>query len=234
MSASSSDETSSDSGSESDVPAGGGRRPRSPLRVVGPPPRRRRLDKKRFGSVLPYARDADGTVRYLLGLEPGRGWTDFGGTADAGDRDLRHTAAREAHEESIGLLGSVDDIYEKCSHEYTVELDSAVFSGGCTYLMEIAYDRELPERFSTLRGGGGLHETQREKTELTWATLADIIQGSLQGHEMYDIFQNGFGMRAWMGGAPCLPEGESGAAARLARYTDAALVSRVRNISLRL
>jgi hypothetical protein len=196
--------------------AGGGSRKR-PAQVGTLYHRVKRRALKRFGAVLPYARH-DGRIWYLFGCEFDRGWTDFGGTEDAEDGgDLRRTAAREAHEESIGLLGSVEDIYAKCRLECEVTLDSASFSGGNSYLMEIEYDPGLVAAFAAKRGGHDLTRGQKEKTKLVWATLDDIFDGPLNEIEFYDIFLTNFGLRVHMGGAGSMPDGEAAASVHLAR-----------------
>jgi len=66
----------------------------------------------RYAGVLPYAHDArTGRIAVLLGEEDGSGsdaglWSDFGGIVDASDASVRDAAAREAYEESMGLLGA--------------------------------------------------------------------------------------------------------------------------------
>ncbi len=44
------------------------------------------------------------TRTVILGQDFNHEWSDFGGKRDKTDRDAWHTASREAHEESLGVL----------------------------------------------------------------------------------------------------------------------------------
>jgi len=58
--------------------------------------------------ILPYSIDKAGQVYFLIGQEPNGLWADFGGRADATDRDPKETALRECAEETRCVFGMYD------------------------------------------------------------------------------------------------------------------------------
>jgi len=100
-----------------------------------------------YAGVLPYAfkKTRNGQkLLVLLGKEPS-GWSDFGGGREQGETP-RRTAAREANEESLMLLGSIGQIMKAVREAEAIRTDRAVH-----YLHEISYDDDLPRLFKTLR-----------------------------------------------------------------------------------
>lgn len=60
--------------------------------------------------ILPMAQDARGEWRFLLGREAADGlWAPFGGLRERGE-SLLQTALREGYEETMGLLGSREEL----------------------------------------------------------------------------------------------------------------------------
>lgn len=99
----------------------------------------------KYAGVLPYAvHPGDGRVYFLLGREQYiRGWnasesySDFGGGREPGET-TRDTAAREAYEESMGILGTTEQIrkrVERYRHQRIVLPDGA----GAVYLVPYRY-----------------------------------------------------------------------------------------------
>ena len=54
---------------------------------------------------LPYCYDRQGRLMFLIGQEPNGEWSDFGGSADQGDKTVLDTAAREFTEETRYVFG---------------------------------------------------------------------------------------------------------------------------------
>jgi len=106
----------------------------------------------RYAGVLPYAFDEYGEVWLLLGQErecrnahTSRRWSDFGGMLD--NDPPMHAAAREAYEESMGLLGGPGDLIKHISHRESIR---GAHGQGVHYCLEMQLDRTLPiifERF---------------------------------------------------------------------------------------
>lgn len=105
--------------------------------------------------VLPITPDHQ---RVLIGREPvikdwvaSGHWADFGGGTEPGDEDLAHTAAREAYEESMGFLGTIDEIRQRIATS-TIDVSDVVAEGHPnlyyrTYLVIYEYQPEGPTLF---------------------------------------------------------------------------------------
>lgn len=96
----------------------------------------------KHAGVLPWARTPNGPV-FLLGRErSSKRWSSFGGRPEEGETILE-TAIREAWEESIGFLGSEQDIAQQINQYVAdITLETVVFS------MEIQYQPDLPEVYN--------------------------------------------------------------------------------------
>ena len=57
---------------------------------------------------MPYYVDKAGQAYFLIGQEPNGVWADFGGRADATDRNPKETAIREFTEETRCVFGMYD------------------------------------------------------------------------------------------------------------------------------
>ena len=100
------------------------------------------------GGILPIAFHK-GKIYFLFSREqieskvdPGL-WRDFGGASEKGE-SFFEAASREAHEESVGFLGSLKTI-EKLIENKT--LFTVTKQKHRTYIVLIKYDRTLPKRF---------------------------------------------------------------------------------------
>ena len=98
--------------------------------------------------ILPVAFNR-GRAYFLFARErAGRGresglWSDFGGGSEKGESFLQ-TAVREAHEESMGLMGSLADIEDLINTSCIGQLTSGAYR---TYVVEVEYDDNIPEIF---------------------------------------------------------------------------------------
>lgn len=124
-----------------------------------------------YAGVLPWARrprsgrgDNDGgglnghDVVVLLGqerYEPGwrdsGRWSDFGGGVErATDRDEVAAAAREAYEETMGMLGSRDEIETALRSAAAAGrlVGARSPKGAVVFLWEVPYDAALPTQFA--------------------------------------------------------------------------------------
>ena len=70
-------------------------------------------------------------------------WSDFGGKTERGE-SYRDTAIREAHEESMGLMGTTEDIAELIDECLVGTVDVGFYR---TYIVEVQYDSSIPEIF---------------------------------------------------------------------------------------
>lgn len=144
-----------------------------------------------YAGVLPFAIDRDGRVWLLLGQEQksrnpraSLRWSDFGGTIDRDERVL-DAAAREAFEESMGLLGTAEELVERLAHCTTVRTTN---NRGAHYLMQIYLEPALPLMFnrfyhyaqiSALAANSELPSTRAgfwEKVRAAWLPLDSLEQ----------------------------------------------------------
>ena len=136
-----------------------------------------------FAGVLPYAYDAGGDVHLLLGREHwGReagAWSGFAGKCEAcDDGDALRTAAREAFEESCGMLGSPEDL---CS---ILATRAGVFraAAGTHYLLPFQLNAYLPIMFKGVQAAvkaaaGTAANRFLEKDAVAWYSLSALRSG---------------------------------------------------------
>ena len=80
-----------------------------------------------YVGVLPYTYDINNNLLFLLGRERYvEGWKDshlwsgFGGKLEKKDISIIEGAAREAYEESMGILGTVEQIVNNIYRDYNL------------------------------------------------------------------------------------------------------------------
>jgi 8-oxo-dGTP pyrophosphatase MutT (NUDIX family) len=144
--------------------------------------------------ILPYAIDpGDGQPRYLIGrerqhpgwVESGR-WADFGGRREPSDVSIGETAAREAWEETMGMVHPKELFLERIEHIDKDEDDSVhAFDIGIgqqpTYyriiLMRVPY-QDYNVWFQRARLFCAQHNirfTNVEKDALAWVRASTLI-----------------------------------------------------------
>ena len=109
-----------------------------------------------YAGVLPFAVDENGSIWVLLGQEHASGneraslrWSDFGGHIDRGETPLQ-AAAREAFEESMGLLGSAHDIERQLIAQRAPQVRTRD-KRGVHFLLCIALDHTIVRAFNAFR-----------------------------------------------------------------------------------
>lgn len=101
----------------------------------------------RYLGVLPYAYTPDDKLVFLLGQESSEHthdaylWGAFGGGPEKEDLSLYHGAARECYEESMGFIGTQEEILESILKAAQIYADATAV----IFPMRIAYDTKLPE-----------------------------------------------------------------------------------------
>ena len=108
---------------------------------------RARSNRLRYAGVLPYSYDRKGKLVFLLGKEKNGTWSDWGGAVEYGESGL-NAAAREAYEESMGMLGSRSHIRQSISYLHRISLPSS--ARAAMYLMHIPLDPLLETRFDAV------------------------------------------------------------------------------------
>ena len=158
-----------------------------------------------FAGVLPYAYDRENTLYLLLSREAyGRergSWSGFAGGMLAKDGgDTVAAAAREAYEESSGLLGApavLRRLLTSAGHCCTV-------CAGVHYLLPIQYNQFLPYMFEGVRhalqaalfpggactDGSVQYSPMLEKDELRWFSEHDLVLNADGAREF--AFRRGF------------------------------------------
>ena len=146
------------------------------------------MAKKIYAGVIPYSFDHEGRLVYLLGREKpskksyiNNKWSDFGGSPEPTDTSDEDSASREAYEESMGFLGTQNEI------KRLIEINkSYVFRnrGIVVFVVHIPYDSTLPRHYADvytyIRKGITNFKTCRrtgyfEKTAIAWVTKNDIL-----------------------------------------------------------
>ena len=107
----------------------------------------------KFAGILPFARDAEGSLFVLLGREAfgaDKGlWSGFAGRYDSPDESPLDVASREGFEESMGLLGTPAYLKRQLKRRSTTPVPVHL---GMHYLLPIAFDAALPFRYDGIRG----------------------------------------------------------------------------------
>jgi 8-oxo-dGTP pyrophosphatase MutT (NUDIX family) len=106
-----------------------------------------------YVGVLPFATNPKtGENYFLLGQEHAEeGWNDqnkwahFGGGMEVTDKSPLFGSAREAYEESMGFLGSLEEITSKLQDDLLLHQGTLY-----VYLMRIPYDPELPKTYKNV------------------------------------------------------------------------------------
>lgn len=117
------------------------------------------LDKIRGCGVLPIAKAGKGRVMFLLGREQMfKGWkgsgkyADFGGAIDKGENVLE-CAAREGYEESMGFLGSKEEIRQKVVPGNEGFIDGFIHPESNVHMVvaiKIYYNKYMPSVFKNV------------------------------------------------------------------------------------
>lgn len=118
-----------------------------------------------FVGVLPYSYDEDNNIVILLGKEAyvdgwqdSLQWSGFGGSLEETDNSIYDGMAREAYEESMGFLGTQEEIYNKILNKplfitnKNKEFSLKINYGGqptksYTTLLYIPYNNYLPDLY---------------------------------------------------------------------------------------
>jgi hypothetical protein len=144
-----------------------------------------------YCGVLPYDILNDELI-ILLGKELNGQWSDWGGgpdildVDDLGLYDPKKTAAREAWEESRGMLGSESEILSFLDETYMFSKDNE----SCIYPVRIKYDPNFSYYFLINTAYSfdpqiSLPHTHLEKTEAIWIKYKDAFSLPLRDH-FYD------------------------------------------------
>lgn len=103
-----------------------------------------------YASILPFSVDTNGDVCFLIGQEQKESgwsgsnkWSDFGGSPDGNSPKV--AAAKEAYEETMGLLGSLKSIKLHLYDELMYRSPT-----GYTFLYPVPYDAKLPTYFKNV------------------------------------------------------------------------------------
>ena len=147
------------------------------------------IPPNRFAGVVPFAVDDTGQCVLLLareafGRDKGR-WSGFAGRPEPGESasSPEATAAREASEESCGLLGTPAAL-ERLLPAYGRRVDTP--SGGVHFLLPFPYFPFAPYAFQGMRalleaasggGGGGAKVPCLEKDCVEWVPARDRCGG---------------------------------------------------------
>jgi hypothetical protein len=103
-----------------------------------------------YAGVLPFA-VVGKQIYFLIGKEHysykwsgSNKWSDFGGDDD--NEPTLPAAAREFYEESLGFFGNFSELKKLLKKSAT----KIKVNGGYTFLLEIAYDKNLPKTYKNV------------------------------------------------------------------------------------
>ena len=148
-----------------------------------------------FAGILPFSIDASGVLRVLLAKEHfGREanmWSGFAGRMERHEYDPAATAAREAHEESRGLLGTraqLQELIESMCVRVNV-------SRGVHFLLPFQYISYLPAMFAGVAAACASADRRAtvrdsvylEKSEVRWFTFDELADLPLRSGFQDDI-----------------------------------------------
>lgn len=154
----------------------------------------------KFLGVLPYSYNHQGNVVFLLGqerFETGFSdsllWSGFGGRPEPEDSNVYQGASREAWEESMGFLGSQEELYLKLVQSDEMYTGG---SGGITFLLKIPFDNNIhylyKNIYNYIRKSYPIHLAPKgfyEKIDISWFSSTDIIH---QRNKMRPSFYKSF------------------------------------------
>ncbi len=132
--------------------------------------------------VLPFSKDNDGNVLFLLGKDKEGNWSDFGGRSEHTDNGIQaKTASRELYEETMGSVMSLENGFKMLSLPNFLNRRTLITSktlGGSPYymyLLEIQYadyKKNFKRTFDFVRYSGNRFV---EKTDIRWVSLETLI-----------------------------------------------------------
>ena len=148
----------------------------------------------KFGAgILPITRHNDEIYIMLaresadISFRDSKKWSDFGGGSIKGETK-EECALREGYEETMGMLGSKDELMKKIKKSLIKIQQYKYYS----FVIEVEYDEDLPEKFSKIyeqvknhhphliRENNGLYE----KDKIKWIRLDDFKENP---NKMKDI-----------------------------------------------
>ena len=156
----------------------------------------------KFLGVLPYSYNHQGNVVFLLGQERFESgfpdsllWSGFGGRPEPEDSNIYQGASREAWEESMGFLGSQEELYHKL-----VQSDEMYTEGseGITFPLRIPFDNNIhylyKNVYNYIRKGYPIDLAPKgfyEKINIDWFSPIDITtQKDIIRPAFYKFFTN--------------------------------------------
>nr|QBK90067.1 MAG: NUDIX hydrolase [Pithovirus LCPAC101] len=157
--------------------------------------------------VLPYTYTQDGQLLFILGKEhyetdwkSALKYGPFGGGPERIDKSAQAGASRECYEESMGMFGRIQDIYNSILKAGIVYRSKKAI----IYPMGISYDPFLPKKYADVYGyfSSCMKETRTqkpyiptcpdgylEKISVDYFTVNDIIEKrGYMRKEWYDFF----------------------------------------------
>lgn len=137
-----------------------------------------------FAGIQPYA--YVGSDLYLLvGLEHDK-WSGFAGGVEKEDKDLISAAAREGYEETMGVLGSEEELKKMICGGVEI-----LFDNGSIFVFEIDYSSEISRCFNRFREyvyrSGYQHHQDGyfEKEEIAWVRAETVFDNSYQYRSVF-------------------------------------------------
>jgi ADP-ribose pyrophosphatase YjhB (NUDIX family) len=153
--------------------------------------------------VIPYARDPEGVVNFLLGKEIFGKWSAFAGTIEFGETP-RLAGVREFVEETMGLFNLSNVLAATHDDDKIVLEDSKTIT--YLYFMEMEWERSISYYFRNITqflmgctGGrknkwgvpilGTCNEGLFEKSEINWYSLIELEV--MDEKRMREVFNDG-------------------------------------------
>ncbi len=160
--------------------------------------------------ILPLSVDNEGNIVVLLGQENVDNklvWSGFGGGAEKGESPKK-TAAREGWEESMGFLGTKEDIYNIINSDNNRNIAAYANDRYTEYVIYVSYNKDWPQLFKRIYDYWhkcGIRDNTKdpalyiptcpkgysEKLAIKWVKLVDLRKGEYDG-VLRDCFREMF------------------------------------------
>lgn len=136
------------------------------------------------GGLLPVSVDSTGCIKFLFGLERDywidsvKGYSDFGGACQNQENRFQ-TACREAEEEMVGFLGTLEELKKNATDKLIISLKSPKYD---SFLYYTPFDEKMPSYFNKNFACVEKHKPEifekdgiYEKRQIEWFSFDELI-----------------------------------------------------------
>ncbi len=146
------------------------------------------------GGLLPVSVDQSGCIKFLFGLERDywidsiKGYSDFGGESN-NDENRFETACREAEEEMVGFLGTLEELEKNATDKLVCHLKSTNYD---SYLYFTPYEDKISTYFNRNFKCVEKHKPEifekdgiYEKRQIEWFSFDELLLRKSEFRKFY-------------------------------------------------